>query len=136
MLPRLYSDLDLECLRPIEQLLEEYTATGRKAYLGRMGTDNAYDGSIPNAWMVSTPGHPFWLLPLEAAEQDAPSAIDTKFIAGANALYQVTQKYARSYASSVGQSEIDERYTQSGWSHLYVPDGTPHSVQNLPFWNI
>ena len=31
----------------------------RKAFLGRMGTDDAFIHSIPNAWMSSTPGHPF-----------------------------------------------------------------------------
>lgn len=40
--------------------------TNRIAFFGRMGTDRSFAHSIPNAWMAATPGHPFFLLPLES----------------------------------------------------------------------
>jgi hypothetical protein len=29
-----------------------------------MGRDPDFDGAVPNSWMASPPGHPFWLLPV------------------------------------------------------------------------
>ena len=64
-----YADLDLV---PLSRLHESIPILTHKAppptpivYLGHMGDDN-YAHSIPNAFMVSsTPGHPFWILPLD-----------------------------------------------------------------------
>ncbi|KAI9152416.1 hypothetical protein H9P43_009207 [Blastocladiella emersonii ATCC 22665] len=59
-----YSDLDLEPIRPLDPLLDDVVsgAPGRpRAVLAFMSQDdNAHN--VPNAWMASTPGHPFWLL--------------------------------------------------------------------------
>jgi hypothetical protein len=51
-----YSDLDTECLKPLDPLLE-----GRRVVLAAMGTDMSITHSIPNAFMASAPHHPFWL---------------------------------------------------------------------------
>jgi mannosyltransferase OCH1-like enzyme len=64
-----YADLDLVPLGTLSDhipILNHDTAPPMPiAYLGHMGDDN-YAHSIPNAFMVSTtPGHPFWLGPLE-----------------------------------------------------------------------
>jgi hypothetical protein len=40
------------------------------AVFGRMGNDTTSPNSIPNAWMASTPGHPFFLLPLLSARAE------------------------------------------------------------------
>ncbi|PHH79532.1 hypothetical protein CDD80_4529 [Ophiocordyceps camponoti-rufipedis] len=61
-----YADLDTECLLPTEQLKTSYpiffdNRLKTKALFGRMGTDPDFAHSIPNAWMASTPGHPFFL---------------------------------------------------------------------------
>jgi len=70
----IYADLDFECLKPFDSLLEEY-----KAYdiiLGRMdsfGTSSASasakqwhsSNNIPNAIMISKPGCSFWIRVLE-----------------------------------------------------------------------
>ena len=69
---RVYADLDLECLRPTAEALEPYrirvanttdTATDYRplAVFGRLGSDESFEHSIPNAWMASTP---LALLPL------------------------------------------------------------------------
>lgn len=38
------------------------------AMLGRMGYDESFEHSIPNAWMASTPGHPFFLRSIQEFE--------------------------------------------------------------------
>ncbi|OJD13270.1 hypothetical protein ACJ73_09223 [Blastomyces percursus] len=74
-----YVDLDTDCLRPISAVFEAFdipnsenttvaaAADGNHitqfAVFGRMGTNNDFDNSIPNAWMASSPGHPFYLMP-------------------------------------------------------------------------
>ncbi|KAF7558190.1 hypothetical protein G7Z17_g123 [Cylindrodendrum hubeiense] len=79
-----YADLDTECLRSTPDGLEEYSipfsgvnettgdaeASAKIAIFGRMGTDMTYEQSIPNAWMASSPGHPFFLRPLEFAHDE------------------------------------------------------------------
>ena len=52
----LYVDLDFECLKKIETLLENYDLV-----FGRMGENQSFLHSIPNAFMVSAQGNPFWL---------------------------------------------------------------------------
>lgn len=57
----IYSDLDLECLRPISEYFSERKRSNY-AYLASMVT--SYGGRphrLPNAWIASTPRHPFWL---------------------------------------------------------------------------
>ena len=38
-----------------------------KAFVGRMGNDETFEHSIPNAWMASPPGHPFFGLMMQWA---------------------------------------------------------------------
>ncbi len=81
----MYADLDMECLRSIDTLIESEMdslmtshaprslSTSKHpiyqlALLGSMKTGPHQTGhSIPNAWMASTPGHPFWLLTISSA---------------------------------------------------------------------
>ncbi|OBT61418.1 hypothetical protein VE03_09497 [Pseudogymnoascus sp. 23342-1-I1] len=72
-----YIDLDTDCLRPTSTAFEAFdiptsenttaVADGEPinhfAIFGRMGTDESFENSIPNAWMASSPGHPFFLMP-------------------------------------------------------------------------
>lgn len=67
----IYADLDTECLRPLEYLFNGTSAdSGRlstddaHAFFGRMGTDEGFKHSLPNAWFASQPGHPIWVLPV------------------------------------------------------------------------
>ena len=64
----MYADLDFEALRNVEPLLP-----GRQVLLGSMmtGMDSCRGAewgmcnhAIPNAWMASVRGHPFWLFAL------------------------------------------------------------------------
>lgn len=68
-----YADLDTECLRPTEHLEATYgplfdqvqPLAPDTAIFGRMGNDPGFAHSIPNAWMASTPGHPFFLAAIQ-----------------------------------------------------------------------
>lgn len=82
---RVYADLDTTCLRNTADALSPFRipsvpatdSTDSKskdpnfhravAVLGMLGDDSTYEQSIPNAWMASSPRHPFWLLPIDYA---------------------------------------------------------------------
>ena len=51
----LYVDLDFESLRSIDELTENASVL-----LAYMGKDEDWGHNIPNAFMASAPGHPFW----------------------------------------------------------------------------
>jgi hypothetical protein len=59
----LYADLDMDPLRTTEELLSTIDLNPNKpnAILGYMGVHYTFRHNVPNAWMISTPGHPFWL---------------------------------------------------------------------------
>lgn len=66
----IYADLDFECLKPFDTLLEEYQ--NYDIILGRMETTSPSHASewnssnnIPNAIMISKPGCNFWIRVLE-----------------------------------------------------------------------
>jgi mannosyltransferase OCH1-like enzyme len=68
MLGGVYADLDLEALKPQDALL-----AGRQAVLAWMGPpDPKFEHNIPNAWMASEPGHPFWVMMLFYIMQVGP----------------------------------------------------------------
>ncbi|HTF67970.1 MAG TPA: glycosyltransferase [Edaphobacter sp.] len=52
-----YADMDTECLRPLDGLLDL-----ADVILGLMGQDRSFRHSIPNAIMASKPKQEFWLL--------------------------------------------------------------------------
>ncbi|KAL2813228.1 hypothetical protein BJX63DRAFT_432043 [Aspergillus granulosus] len=78
----MYADVDTEALRPIDPLFASHevslashldtlsnpSSSGKfqRAFMGRMAhtLDPEGLGAIPNGWMASPPGHPFWLLPV------------------------------------------------------------------------
>ena len=66
----IYADLDFECLKPFDELLEKY-----KSYdiiLGSMDSDLSswhLSNNIPNAIMISKPGCTFWLKVLKEMER-------------------------------------------------------------------
>lgn len=65
----LYADMDYECLRPFDDLVDSIDEV---VILGRMGDDTSYEHSIPNALMIAKhPGDPFWLHVMETLQQTA-----------------------------------------------------------------
>ena len=113
----------------------------RKAFLGRMGTDDSSDHSIPNAWMGSTPGHPFWLLPLEWTSEKFGQLGSAETLTGPEALYATINRYNDDFDQGQG-SKMDEYYEKSPWRHLFkagdkdVSTLPPQSLVILPFWEI
>lgn len=114
-----------------------------------------------NAWFASTPGHPFWLLPLEYAQAniaklDGPNSINPEGLTGPNTLGAVVEEYQKEYEN--GDGKLDLQYKSSGWQGLYDGDdlimekqkwmksaehfaknsiqSLAHSVTILPWWEI
>lgn len=54
----IYLDLDVECLKPLQSIETDFC----DIVLGRMGDDETFAHSLPNAIMMSKPGQEFWLL--------------------------------------------------------------------------
>lgn len=114
----------------------------RKVFVGRMGTDDSFTHSIPNAWMGSTPGHPFWLLPLEfASDHINTEGISPESLTGPAALYAMVERYNNDFDQGQG-SKMDEYYEKSPWRRLYKAAAKesatlpPQSLVILPFWQI
>ncbi|KAI9190827.1 nucleotide-diphospho-sugar transferase, partial [Polychytrium aggregatum] len=60
-----YADLDMECLRAMDAPYDKgkLSLVDRgPALLSFLGKDMDFKHSIPNAWMASAPGHPFWMV--------------------------------------------------------------------------
>ena len=55
----LYADLDMECLQPMGRLIDRFPDSD--VLVGRMSKDESFEHSVPNAFMLSKPGHPVWL---------------------------------------------------------------------------
>ena len=54
----IYADLDMDCLAPMDGLLDLYPKAG--VLLAMMGKDITFNMAIPNAFMASVPKHPMW----------------------------------------------------------------------------
>jgi hypothetical protein len=81
-----YADLDMESLKPIDPVLK-----GKDAVLGYMGEPDGFKHNIPNAWMASRPGHPFWLLVLKHI-QNVDKQREVEAITGPIALKHCVEK--------------------------------------------
>ncbi|KAL5346098.1 hypothetical protein ACLOAV_009130 [Pseudogymnoascus australis] len=90
ILPSVYVDLDTDCLRPTSTAFDAFSITTSEnatasadaeqvnqfAVFGRMGTDESFENSISNAWMASSPGHPFSHAPTVCANPDRKEQIE------------------------------------------------------------
>ncbi|OBT52268.1 hypothetical protein VE04_07264 [Pseudogymnoascus sp. 24MN13] len=77
MFSGVYIDLDTDCLRPTSAAFEAFDIPNAEnttasvdveqinqfAIFGRIGSNESFENSIPNAWMASSLGHPFFLMP-------------------------------------------------------------------------
>lgn len=61
----LYVDLDFECLKSFEHLLDNGIVLGSIDESYDYFTEDVASGRIPNALMASEPGHPFWKFAIE-----------------------------------------------------------------------
>ncbi|KAK9242831.1 nucleotide-diphospho-sugar transferase [Lipomyces tetrasporus] len=153
----IYADLDVECLRPADELFESYNVTTvpyatsydetypsisnthqqKRAFFGRMGTEDDFEHSIPNAWMASTPGHPFFLLTLESVAETlkgGSSYSSAEDLTGPLALKNNIELYNTKYADS---DALDQRLYKSPVVHVFGPQyKQQHAVTVLPFWAV
>ncbi|KAF5863337.1 hypothetical protein ETB97_010217 [Aspergillus alliaceus] len=111
----MYADVDTEALRPVAPLFtghgtalaahqDTLSATAlfqntnvQRAFLGRMArtVDILSSAAVPNGWMASPPGHPFWLLPvlnvIEHPEGTGDGSVEG--LTGPGALSLMIKKY-------------------------------------------
>ncbi len=99
---RVYMDFDTECLHPSEHVFDEFTMPRRRplktALIGRMDSDANFEHSIPNAWMASSPGHPFFLvLPahVDRRVRESTSDDDPEHLTGPVALRDAIARYEK-----------------------------------------
>ncbi|KAK9369793.1 nucleotide-diphospho-sugar transferase [Lipomyces kononenkoae] len=151
----IYADLDTECLRPADDLFESFNITTvsylsslnmsyssdantKKAFFGRMGTDEDFVHSIPNAWMAATPGHPFFLLPLESVMNKMngviPGGSVPEFVTGPIGLRDDINLYFNNYTDS---DVLERRLLKSPMLDVFGPQfRMEHTVQVLPYWYV
>ena len=157
-----YADLDTECLLPYDSLFENYsiptaahleltdshkvnvasTEPERKAFLGKMHNPADPHSGLPNAWMASSPGHPFWILPLESIEENMSKNTMPEFLTGPDALFEVVRTYENKYAYE-NNSTLDKHCEHSVWSRIHnraLPRKQellpPQSLELLPNWEV
>ncbi|KKF95425.1 Inositol phosphoceramide mannosyltransferase 3 [Ceratocystis fimbriata CBS 114723] len=146
-----YADLDTDCLRSSNVIFENYStpydtaahvvvgedeSPNRMAFFGRMGTDKQFEHSIPNAWMASTPGHPFFLIPLESVlkrfSREKQWADLPEDVTGPVALRQAILKYRKHYAWQKSPEALEKHMERHIFAGPYKkrPD-LKHTVQLL-----
>ncbi|KAJ3029367.1 hypothetical protein HDV00_009619 [Rhizophlyctis rosea] len=85
----IYADLDTEAVKPFTSLLTEDAA-----YIGQMGEDKDFQHSLPNAWLASSRGHPFWLHVLgEIMGRVERGVREAEFVTGPVVLRQALHNY-------------------------------------------
>ncbi|PRP86471.1 glycosyltransferase family 32 protein [Planoprotostelium fungivorum] len=121
-----YSDLDVECLKPVDDLLDIIQSKRDDTYfssqtppasfssnsssviiLGQMEGAERGKHSIPNAWMASSPGHPFWLFMLfnalkTSSENKEPE--EKQFTKDASRLYRDIRAAGVDVPSHIGET--------------------------------
>jgi hypothetical protein len=143
----------MECLRPSGSIFEEYNVstvshnteyddsqtlsnnTKLKAFFGQMGSDKSFSGSIPNAWMASPPGHPFFLSMLywtHAKLAKANAKLKPEALTGPEALYNGIREYEKDILHT---SLLDPQYQKKQLFAGSNPS-SGHEVVLLPPWYI
>jgi len=81
----IYADLDFECMKPFDTLLETYASYD--IVLGSMDSRGLWHSknNIPNAIMISKPGAKFWIRLLERMQEKASASANANANAKANA---------------------------------------------------
>lgn len=152
-----YADLDTECLRNMNGLFAEYnvpttayegtlalneasqTTVNRTAFLGRMGLDPNFHHSLPNAWCGSTPGHPFWLLVIEAvakADQERNGSFAwPEDLTGPTKLFDLVGEYDGDQYTGDGLEESLANNPTLLQSYGKRP-GMPHKLEILPGYSV
>jgi hypothetical protein len=102
----IYADMDFECLKPFDPLLELHSDAG--VLLGCMADyENEAESpanNVPNAIMVSKPRHPFWLCMAHVLmnryggrpdEETGPNALRDAYLSFTSGTYETTDWYKK-----------------------------------------
>jgi mannosyltransferase OCH1-like enzyme len=99
-----YMDLDMRVYRNIGPLIDN----AKGVVVARMGSDEEFIHSIPNAWMASPPKNPFWLCLLneikEASEKGrywSRNYWEAEWRTGPIMFKSVVDRYKRKYPSTI-----------------------------------
>lgn len=95
-----YADMDVEFLRPIDDLIGN--ASG--VFLGSMGVNPAFEHSIPNATMASSPGEEFWLLTMALMMEQSSSR--PEYVTGPVMLKRAYDMYMGEYDTRPVQDSL------------------------------
>ncbi|RDW74373.1 glycosyltransferase family 32 protein [Aspergillus mulundensis] len=112
----MYADVDTEALRPVDALFAAHevplrshlditstsgTTRVQRAFMGRMAhtLDPEGLGAIPNGWMASPPGHPFWLLPVLYVLENPKGDGSVEGMTGPGILGPLIKQY---YSTTIG----------------------------------
>lgn len=146
---RMYLDVDTEALRPINSLFvshdvhlrphkEVYSAdhapdsgTMQRAFMGRMAhtLDPEGLGAIPNGWMASPPGHPFWLLPVLNVLENPKGDGSVEGMTGPGILGPIIKQYNGNGRQSLRRQLCHRVQTVQPTWDLYCPQ---YSMEDIP----
>ncbi|KAI9345620.1 nucleotide-diphospho-sugar transferase [Obelidium mucronatum] len=133
----IYSDLDVIPLKPIDKLLD-----GKDLVLARMNvppldekdpdTNWYYVNQIPNAWMASKPGHPFWMhaakLMMSLAQEKRDMPVEEK--TGPIVIYRAYYEYSELQKDANGKDQFSS-ITLADPQSIFPYSWTPVSSKEL-----
>jgi hypothetical protein len=132
-----YLDLDIDCVKPIDDLMVDRTIV-----LGSLGPD--FEHNIPNAIMMSVPGHPFWRFVISLITLNLHKQASVEATTGPILLRQATLLYSNQdiYITPPGiLYGVDWRirptaYPECGSSHLDIESCRRHfpNVYLITYW--
>jgi hypothetical protein len=150
---RVYVDLDVDCLRPLDSLFDFDSSLinpsypipppGRDtalAFVGSMeSSSETKQHSIPNAFMASSPRHPFWLLSISQVIHHFPTdshsgqslAADfgtAEATTGPGALYRSVETYRSLATNEHSQTLPQQDITPPSLSHLSNVSSLHHDL--------
>jgi hypothetical protein len=103
-----YADLDMEPLKSSDKLVEflQIKENQPTAILGHMSDRYIYAHNVPNAWMMSSPGHAFWLFCLMTIiENNIYGENKAEHLTGPVMLYNAAKSYAEATKRITGLHE-------------------------------
>ncbi|OJJ68472.1 hypothetical protein ASPBRDRAFT_77578 [Aspergillus brasiliensis CBS 101740] len=149
----MYADVDTEALRPVEPLFTGHSTTlakhnqilsagprkndhdcTQRGFVGHMAHKEGLDGpaAVPNGWMASPPGHPFWLLPvihvIENPNGNGDGSVES--LTGPGALGLMLHKYYEEFKDSSVRTHVCRtvRRWSPAWDLYCGPEGSEEEV--------
>lgn len=110
-----------------------------------MGMELDYHDSVPNAWMASTPAHPFFLLSMDRVQRNVSDAgkwvpdswrkqPTPEQLTGPGNLFKALKEYNETYqGKNIHERRLNKKLLTSP---VEVQHDMPHSVIILPWWYV